>query len=234
MSDAAGRLGAMRPLSPAGLKDTAAGVRTSPLLDVPPPDEGLARSGETLVGRYRRHPGVHHYPHLAVAAGLDERDLSTLVHQAAVGDGRVWPVDEPTYQTLARYRLHDLVQTGHSVPGISLRAAVGWWLLSIQDGHNSGWLLDGLMPPSLVLWLTGLPVGTPRPAALTAWQDQTRWLGFNNPENPPVRLGERGWALAAAGLTRAEAEALVLEGGLDWVQVETIAALRGMPAVHTR
>lgn len=97
-----------------------------------------------------------------------------------------------------------------------------------------------LAPPALVLWLAGAPDEPLDEAAVEAAVEAliTDWKAVAaDPEGAEARAliaaAEMGWLIAAAGISRVEAEAQVLAGTLDWRRVEVLAGLRGFPVPAT-
>jgi hypothetical protein len=220
----------------------------SPLLDVPAPEwvtgwpDGLTLDGfgvkqkDTLRGESLIDT--------APRCGLAVEDVRTIEHLSA-----------DVNEVLAREVFRDgLCEAAEVFGSMSLRAGVGWVFVDEGDPQVGAanvafytMLENGPAweAPALVRWLTGSAPGVLMRDVDAAWREIAHLPGTPRSERTAgdgqkwdrpeaTALANVGWLFAAAGISRAEAEALAADGVVDWEVLLTLAALRDVPIPATR
>jgi hypothetical protein len=172
----------------------------------------------------------------AVARGLSLSDVDAHRQMHA----HAW-VNEATH---AQHMLHLMGELAYGFGAMSLRAAIGWSFIEALEGDLTAGFRTGGSAPGLVRWMTGASARARMIAVRDDWvamayegapETLMRWAGggSDRPKPQALALANVGWLFAAAGVTRAEAEAWAADGSLNWDAVRTLAALRGVPVPVT-
>lgn len=221
-----------------------AALTASPLLTAPPspahPDgtAPLGLADWVAATQARTLPGADSTDRLlaGIGSGLAEADANALLgHEGPIGaDPREFHLARGLF---AAGLLRSLSALGRDLPNLSLRAAVGWRLVTQHQWSEE--VAAGGLPWALACWMTGTPAtidkhtrGTTRFRRLLQDLNDTADTAG---EDAVTALAEQGWRFAAAGIARAEAEALAGAGTVvDWDHLAGLAVLRGVTLPVTR